>query len=174
MRFAVKTGHHVHAECWSFCLPRHVPFSVRYVHRHIRSEPISFGQPVSAVRLSALPGYEPNALRSSAFFGDLDEPDMSMAMAVYRTRRWVASKSMESQRIRALSTRWPLTVCSVHHCLRRTDGTASREVDKRHCIIHKNTAESRVEFGGVFVLEDPSSMLACTVEATKEIKIMAG
>ena len=47
--------------------------------------------------------------------------------AAYRSRRWDASKSIDSQRIHALSTRWPRTVCAVYHRLRRTDGTTGRE-----------------------------------------------
>ena len=80
---------------------------------------------------------------------------------------------MESQRIRVMSTRWPLTVCSVDHCLRRTMALrAGGQATLYHPQQHRSIPLSK--FCGLCVFEDASSMQACAVEATVEIKIMAG
>ena len=47
--------------------------------------------------------------------------------------------SMESQRFRVLSIRWPRTVCSVYHCVSRT-AVASRKTENQRCPTHKNVA----------------------------------
>ena len=91
-----------------------------------------------------------------------------------KSRRWVASKSTESHCTRALSARWLLTVCSVYHGLRRTGCTS--EQGGRPATLYHAQQRRRVPLSrfGVYVLEDASSMVACAVEATQEIKVMAG
>ena len=61
------------------------------------------------------------------------------------------------------------------HQLKGTDGAASREVEKLHCTTHKNIAASPSQSVVVSTFwRMLHAMLAYTVEATEEIKPMAG
>ena len=99
---------------------------------------------------------------------------LARLMAVYRFWEMGRLKiQMESQRIRVMSTLWPLTVCSVDHCLRRTMALrAGGQATLYHPQQHRSIPLSK--FCGLYVFEDASSMQACAVETTVEIKIMAG